>query len=172
MSEQFYKLHAVSQDAPPDHVTDLCLAYHFSNNSWTEQTSWPMPYAFSVAGHFYHPDWGLIVTGGFNNYAGVAHDGAFYTLNGADWIPLGAALPRNSINHCMAAIDDDRLAIAGPSPGVPGSPRVELWLYRKSTRSWDASLPAYSNRRQFAFCGSADSPDHTGRYASCRVSIA
>ena len=110
---------------------DECQRYVPSNDSWIKSMSLGVNATYPTYG--YHKDWGLIISYG-NNSGVPLQENTVSLIKTGDEEQYLTTLPsymRDDEMHCLAAIDDKQIFVAGL-----GLSRNESFMYNRDNDDW------------------------------------
>ncbi len=102
---------------------DVCHRYDYATDTWS--VSGFMPTAMDTEAWDEHPDWGLVMSGGFSNNDQL--DDVLATNDGSSFeelAPLPGLFNGAREGHCLVIVDENTMLIAG---GYPDSERAFMF---------------------------------------------
>ena len=92
-------------------IVSACHAYSPSADSWAAST--PLPTALAWSAEDSHPDWGMVLAGGFDELWLPLQEVYATRDGGATFEQLLPPMPVRMAAHCAVIIDSNRLFVLG-----------------------------------------------------------
>ena len=130
-----------SSDSPKNE----CWVYTPLEDTWTKSSTIPRDIYYAASA--FHPAWGIIMSGGYEDYDEDIYSAEVTITGDAEYFEELEPMPYSSAFHCVAAINANTIFVTGLQPSLNKS-----FKYDRDTKEW-VPLPNMPIGRSYLGCG-------------------